>query len=328
MTDLTSNEELRPAAEIREQLADLREIKASIDDSHMDFGFAGYIDRCSIEAQETALLEELNAAELREHNAAAEFILEGEPLHSGEAPARLLGAFLDKLQSLVYAVGQVQAGSATDRARFPRNVVAANRLYVQPQFVSGSFGFRVRVPSKEELGELVETGGETVLHKVCHALGDENPSGDVMTLLSHSRVRSHYESIATLLARENVDLSMRQRSERGRLRLSSSAARERLEWLQQLQVTEETIERTGELVGGNIQRDQFELKAGDETIRGGLSQQAKEDLKGFHLGDTVTATLRVMITEHEDALTEQKSDYVAQRFVPYNTLPHQNEERQ
>ena len=325
MTDLTSNEELRPAAEIREQLADLREIKASIDDSHMDFGFAGYIDRCSIEAQETALLEELNAAELREHNAAAEFILEGEPLHSGEAPARLLGAFLDKLQSLVYAVGQVQAGSATDRARFPRNVVAANRLYVQPQFVSGSFGFRVRVPSKEELGELVETGGEAVLHKVCHALGDEDPSGEMMGLLSHSRVKSHYESIVTLLAKEHVNLSMRQRSERGRLRLCSSAARERLEWLQQLQVTEETIERTGELVGGNIQTDRFELKGDEETIRGVLSEQAKADLKQFHLGDTVTAILRVMITEHEDALTEQKTDYIAQQFRPIDMIPPQDE---
>ncbi len=117
-----------------------------------------------------------------------------------------------------------------------------------------------------------------------------------------------------MMAKENVGLSMRHRSYRNTIRLTASQARHRTEWLSQWQISEETVARFGELVGGSIESDRFELKTDDELIRGKLSAQAKEDLKGFHLGDSVSAILRVTQSEHEEPISGPSESYVAISF--------------
>lgn len=303
----------RCAAEVQQQLNELLEIKQALHEGG-DFGFAGQANLESIEAHEAELREELRAAELCECNASADFVLDGEPLRGHEIPAQLLGVFLEKLQALSYAVGQVRMGSTTTRASVPKEVSTANRLYVQPSFVEGSFGFRVRVSDVKEGDQALESKSEEALQAVCLLLGDDEPSAKSLDLLSHSRVKTHYAAIIDLMAKQNVGLSMRHKNRSETMRLNPSQARNRAEWLAQVQVRHETIERYGELVGGNIEQERFELRTGDELIRGSLSSQAKKDLKTFHWGDSVLATLLVTQSEHEDAISVSES-YVADRFA-------------
>ncbi|MBX3175913.1 MAG: hypothetical protein KF886_00990 [Candidatus Hydrogenedentes bacterium] len=303
----------RHAVEIRQQLNELLEIKQALCEGG-DFGFAGQANLESIVAHEAELREELRAAELYDGNASADFVLAGEPLRGHEIPAQLLGVFLEKLQALSYAVGQARMGSTTKRARVPKEVSTANRLYVQPSFVEGSFGFRVKVSDVKADDQVLESNPEEALQAVCLLLGDDEPSVESLDLLSHSRVKSHYTAIIDLLAKQNVGLSMRHKDRNETMRLSPHQARHRAEWLAQVQVRQETIDRYGELVGGNIEQERFELRTGDELIRGTLSNQAKKDLKTFHWGESVLATLLVTQSEHEDAISASES-YVAVRFA-------------
>lgn len=303
----------RCAIEIRQQLTELLEIKQALCDGG-DFGFAGLANLASIETHEAELRDELRAAELYEGNATADFVLDGEPLRGYEIPAHLLGVFLEKLQALSYAVGQVRMGSTTTRARVPKEVSITNRLYVQPSFVEGSFGFRVRVSDQKDGDQTSEINPEEALEAVCLLLGDDEPSSESLELLSHSRVKTHYAAIMDLMAKQNVSLSMRHRNRSEAMRLNPSQARNRAEWLAQVQTRQETIGRYGVLVGGNIEQERFELRTDDELLRGRLSSQAKEDIKKFHWGDSVLATLHVTQSEHEDSISTSES-YVAVRFV-------------
>jgi hypothetical protein len=314
MSQLTLDNQPRLAQEVRQQLNELLEIKRSVE-KIPNPKFADKVSLQSIIAHEAELRDELRAAGLIVFDASADFVLDGEPIKGHDVPAQLLGAFLEKLQLFVYAIGQAHQGDSTDRARFPQRVIQANKLFVQPEFIVGSFGFRVRVPSKEDLHQLMDTGAEEVLQTACRVLGEDDPSEDTIKLLSHSRVKTHYAGIVDLLVKKNADLSIRHRNVTRTVRLSSTQARKRIEWLEQFQVSEKIINQVGDLVGGSTEYDQFELKTESGIIRGNLSEQAKDDMKKFHWGDTVTATLRIVTTEHEDMSTGITEKYFAEQFI-------------
>lgn len=315
MTPATTDTGPRLASEVRRQLEEWSDIRRDFE-ANGDMGYAGLKHLEQMKLHEAELREELRAAELVEHDATADFVLDGAPIRGHEVPAKLLGTFLERIQALNYAVGQVMTGKSTSRSRIPKHVADAYRLYVQPDFILGSFGFRVRVPSGADLEELIENEAENSLKTVCLLLGDDDPSEDGIELLSHSRVKSHYSALMEMMAKENVGLTMRHRAYRDTIRLAASQARERTEWLSQLQISEETIVRTGELVGGSIEQSRFELRSDDDLIKGKLSAQARQDIKLFHWGDSVSVTLRVTQSEHEESISGPSEAYWAVRIEP------------
>ncbi|HLA81865.1 MAG TPA: hypothetical protein VJP78_09675 [Thermoleophilia bacterium] len=305
----------RTTAEIERQLGDLAKVKAKF----QEYGTrdnASIIGLESLLKHEAELSDELRAANLLESTADAEFSLDGEPIWGNAAPAALLGDFLRLLQSLTYAVAQVLAGQPTQRARVRGDLVAENRMLVMPGFVAGSFSVRIRLPNPAELGQLfIEPQPDRVLSEVRTLLTDPVQASTVMEMLAYPRVKTYYADLMELLARQNADVRIRTRSHPFRAGITPKEVRERLDWLQLLQVTEQGVTLRGTLTGGSIARDRFELKVGDEMITGRVSDAAKEQMKHLSWGDDVTARLRVLISEHEERKGQTTTTYFAEAFT-------------
>ncbi len=196
----------RPLAVIEEQLRDLAEVlQAARDygtpDAASRFGMTSLLNH------ERELLDEKHAAELLASNADAEVSLEGDATAAHEVPASLLGEFLVDLQMLLYALAQVRIGRPTSRAPVGRDIVAEHKLLVQSAFLPTSFGVRLRLPSKEELGLLNDSDATETLGMVCAALDPAVPLDDLANLLGHERVKTHYKKLMDLL--EGHPLAMR-----------------------------------------------------------------------------------------------------------------------
>lgn len=305
----------RPLAVIEEQLRDLAQVLQAAraygtPDAASSFGMASLLNH------ERELLDEKHAAELLASNADAEVSLEGDATAAHEVPAGLLGDFLVFLQKLTYAVAQVRAGRPTSRAPIRRDLLAEHRLLVQPEFQPTSFGVRFRVPTRQDLGSLIDTDAAETVGMVCAALDPAAPSGDLADLLGNPRVKTHYQKLMDLLAKQNMGVVARTRSRPCGVRIKPDQARSRLEWLALLQVREETMQRDGVLVGGSIERDRFELKCDDETLSGTVTDAARAQMKHFHLGQAVTVRIRVRTLEHEEVSTEPAVTYVAEDLQP------------
>ncbi|MCC7495094.1 MAG: hypothetical protein IT204_22290 [Fimbriimonadaceae bacterium] len=305
----------RPLAVIEEQLQDLAEVLRAAR-AYGTPDAASRLGMASLLNHERELLDEKHAAELLASTADAEVSLEGDATAGHEVPAGLLGDFLVCLQKLTYAVAQVRAGRPTSRAPIRRDTVAEHRLLVQPAFQATSFGVRFRLPTREELGQLVDTDAAETVGMVCATLDPAAPSDDLAELLSNPRVKSHYHKLMDLLARQNIGVVARTRSRPAGVRLKPDQARGRLEWLVLLQVREEVIQQDGRLVGGSLERDRFELRCQDGTLVGAVTAAAKAQLQGLHLGQAVTARIRVRTVEHEEVSTEPTVSYLAEDFRP------------
>ncbi len=310
----------RPLGVIEEQLRDLAEVLTAAraygtPDAASRFGMTSLLNH------ERELLDEKHAAELLASNADAEVSLEGDATARHEVPAGLLGDFLRFLQSLVSAVAQVRAGRPTSRAPIRHDILAEHRLLVQPAFQATSFGVRLRLPTREELGQLIETDAAETVGMVCAALDPTAPSDELADLLGNPRVKTHYQKLMDLLAKQNIGVVARTRARPRGVRIRPEQARSRLEWLALLQVSEETIQRHGLLVGGSIERDRFELKCEDETLSGTITDAARAQMERVHLGQPVTASIRVRTVEHEEVSSEPSVTYVAEGFWPADETP-------
>src|SRR3990172_9137780 len=242
----------RPIAVIRKQLSDLKGVKQEAS----EYGtpdFASKMGMRSILNHESELLDELRAAQLLASSADAEFTLDGEPIRGNEIPAAFLGDFLRTVQDVIFALAQLTSGQPTPHAKVRHSIIAETGLLVSPGFIQGSFGVRVRFPTREELGLTYEPMAREVLESVCELLSDENPSRESMAVLSHSRVKSHYSKLIELLAKQDVRLCVRTRTRPFGVRVTPQQARDRSEWLRLLQTREEVIEQTGYLVGGSTE---------------------------------------------------------------------------
>jgi len=159
----------------------------------------------------------------------------------------------------------------------------------------------------------LDTTPKSVLQLTCDAL-TQIDDAQLAELLSHSRTRGSFSAIVSLLVKNNVDVAVRNRWHPRAATLLSQRARERLDWLRLLQVSEETIEVVGQLVGGSIEKLRFELIVGEESLSGSILESAATQLRQFHFGDRVQAKIRVITTEHEEALLEPAVSYRAESF--------------
>ena len=299
---------LRTVSEIREQLLDLAKVRHAAE-AYGTLDFASQIGLESILRHQDALHEELRASEMLESGSAVELVLDGDPVTQHAVQANFLGNFLAKVQHLVNALAQAMTSVPTARAPLPRNIVAENRLMVAAGFLPSSFGLRCSLPTREELGQLYEPSSQTVLDTITELLSDKLPSENLAGLVSHARVKKHYFELLEMLSKNGANLKIRTRNKPYGVKLHTKQARERVEWLDLLQTTEEQILLSGILVGGNIETARFELKVGDEVIQGRASDAAKSHLRQITLGAQVEAELRVTTLAHEEGVFEPKTSY-------------------
>lgn len=314
--DTATSAQPRLVEEIRRQMAEAEALCQEFEQAgELDFASAATLQ--SIRNLRLRMQEELRAAEMLESGADAEFSLDGDPVQGHQVAAGFLGDFLRSVQDLVHAVAQVVVGQPTRRAPVPGSIVASSRLSVLPDFVPGSFGFRVRLPREDELellpGALDENRRAMAL--VGDIVGDRISEESLAELLSHSRVKSHYGRLVALLSAQNADVCVRTRANPHGSRVSAKRARERREWLDLLQTTTRTVTLEGRLVGGSIERRRFELVAQDGSYAGTVSEQAAGQMQRLHWGDSVQALLRVTTVEHEEMAGEPTEQYHAESFV-------------
>lgn len=303
------------ADEIRRQLADADALCQEFEQAgELDFASAATLQ--SVRNLRQRMQEELRAAEMLESGADAEFSLDGGPVQGHQVAAGFLGDFLRSVQDLVHAVAQVVVGQPTGRAPVPGSIVASSRLSVLPDFVPGSFGFRVRLPREDEL-ELLSGAlddNRRAMALVGDMVGDRIPEESLGELLSHSHVRSHYGKLVALLSAQNADVCVRTRANPHGSRVSAKCARERREWLDLLQTTTRTVTVDGRLVGGSIERRRFELVAEDGSYVGTVSEHAAQQMQQLHWGDTVQAHVQVTAVEHEEVAGAPVEQYHAESF--------------
>ena len=177
----------RAAAEIRHQLADLEDVKRAAQSLGAS-DFASKVGLASVLAHEKELQEELHAAELLESEADAELILAGDPVVDHMIQVNFLGVVLEKVQQLVNAIAQVVSNAPTSRAAVPRNIIAENRLMLAGVFQS-SFGIRLRLPTRDELGQVFEPASAEVLDSLAELLAEQAPTAKTVEIVSHARVK-------------------------------------------------------------------------------------------------------------------------------------------
>ena len=304
------NSEPRSAAEVRRQMADLAKLR----DAARAYGAPDFASRVGLDAilgHEKSLLEELRAAEMLESASAAELAFDGDPVWGHAIQAAFLGAMLTKVQQLVNALAQAMLGVSTAVAPLPRNIVAENRLIVTG-WVPSSFAVRFRLPTREELGQLVDTESQAVLDGLAELLGGQSLSQKAVEWVSLPRVKKHYSEFLEALAKQGASLRLRTRRNPYGVGLTTQGARDCVEWLDLLQVTESTLTVSGVLIGGNVESGRFELKAEDEVFRGRTTETARNQMKQIKFGAAVQANLRATTMVHEEGAAEPTTSYVLQ----------------
>ena len=304
----------RSTREIKRELADLATVKAKAE-AHGTPDFASRIGLQSILGHEQELVEELRAAEMLESGSAAELVFDGDPVRDHTIYAAFLGAMLGKVQQLVNALAQVVTSIPTARAPLPRNIVAENRLLVAGWFPS-SFAVRLRLPTREELGQLIDPESQAVLEGLAEMLGEQAPSPQTMEWVSHPRVKKHYYELLDTVAKQGAIVRLRTRRHPYGVMVSARDARDRVDWLDLLTVEEETLSLFGILVGGNIDSGRFELKVEEEMYRGRVSDAAKARMRQITFGAEVQAKVRVTTMIHEEGATEPTTSYYLDAIEP------------
>ena len=304
----------RAAAEIRHQLADLEDVKRAAQSLGAS-DFASKVGLASVLAHEKELQEELHAAELLESEADAELILAGDPVVDHMIQVNFLGVVLEKVQQLVNAIAQVVSNAPTSRAAVPRNIIAENRLMLAGVFQS-SFGIRLRLPTRDELGQVFEPASAEVLDSLAELLAEQAPTAKTVEIVSHARVKKHYSELLDATAKHNASIALRTRRRPFGVRLDAKQARDRVEWMDLLQMTEEELHLTGVLVGGSIESSRFELKLNDEVYRGKVSDAARKQMEMVTFGAQIHATVKATTTLHEEGVIEPTTSYLMTILVP------------
>lgn len=303
----------RASTEIKRQLVDLMAVKQTAQ-QHGTPDFASKAGLASIQSHEGNLREELHAAELLESDADAELILDGDPVLDHAIQAHFFGVVLEKVQQLTNAIAQVAANAPTARASVPRNIIAENRLMVTGFFPS-SFGIRLRMPTQEESGQAFDPASTDVLDSLVEILGEQEPNPTISKLLAHSRVKKHYSELLEATAKHNASIGLRTRHRPFGVRLNSKQARDRVEWMDLLQTSEEDLPLDGILVGGSLDSSRFELKVGEYIYRGQASDAARQQMEAVKFGARITAQVRATTTTHEEGATAPTTSYVMTSLV-------------
>ena len=195
--------------EIRRQLADLARLRETAQ-AYGSRDFASRVGLDAIVGHEQSLLEELHAAEMLESGTRRRSLSTAIPCRGTPSRPPSWGVMLTKVQQLFNALAQAMVGVATAVAPLPRNIVAENRLIVTG-WVPSSFAVRFRLPTREELGQLMDPQSQAVLDGLSELLGGQSPSPRAVEWVSRARVKKHYSEFLEILAKQGASVRLRTR---------------------------------------------------------------------------------------------------------------------
>jgi hypothetical protein len=305
---------VRGVTEIKRQLSELAQVLQKAE-KYGERDPASSSRLKSLRKHQSQLNAELNASELLESDNDAVFALDGDPVDRHSVQAKFLGSFLAKVQELVNAIAQVRTSVPTNRSSVPRNIITENRLMVTG-FAPSSFAVKLRLAKREEPDLFGEIPSQDTLNTLAELVRGDALPASLAAFAKHARVRKHYSELLEMVAKSGANIRISTKSAPYGVRLTTSEARNRAELLDTLLSDVNDVDFTGELVGGSIERDRFELKANDEIIQGRVSGTAREQLKSLTFGCRVHAELIVETQMAEDGGGEPKSTYFLTKVVP------------
>jgi hypothetical protein len=289
-------------------LENLEATLASVE-SHENEDFASQVLTSSLRGNRDQLRKDMQKPEILEWEEDPipevandiEVVLRGDPVQGHSILAQFFGKFLDNLQALTNAVGQLQFAQSTDRGRVQRSVLGSNRLLVSSVF-EGSFGINLSVASDKP--EMFEQSRSTLA--AIHTLLDGDVNNDILVEnLVHPRVKAHYKKLVDLVASGGASVDFRTASEPNPVSMSPSQARVRLEWLENLQTITDSVDAVGVFKGGDVDKKNFSIRDDDGTSYSGrVSPNAEKKLNGLALNQRVRARIDVYTQLHDDLSTE------------------------
>jgi hypothetical protein len=127
---------------------------------------------------------------------------------------------------------------------------------------------------------------------------------ELLQIVSSPRVKTHYLGLIEAVGKGGAKLLARTpRIKRG-VRINAAQARDRATWMSAFSAATETLVLEGFLTGGSVANNKFEFQMDDDTYRGGISVQAKEQMRNIHFGDRVRATIEETTMTAEDGQLE------------------------
>ncbi len=304
----------RAIAVVEAQLCDLHEIR----EAAARYGqpdFASRMGWKTLLAQESTLQAELRASQLLESEFDGEFVVDGDAVSADHGiEFGFLGQLLEKSQAIFHSLAAALAGSTSRKAPLPESIISRHTLRFFTCYPS-SFAVRFRVDSPEAGAMLIELPPSGVLERFTAILDGEADAESLLTVTNHARLKSHYQALNELLAKNNSNLSVRTRARPYGSRITAAQARHRVTWLETCEVHKQERTLMGRLVGGSLPYDRFELAVGDEVIAGRLGPGARADLKALRLGDEVEARV-VELTSTATTGTQTSSSFLLMSMVP------------
>lgn len=217
-----------------------------------------------------------------------------------EISARTLGRVLDAIQNTVFALSP---DNSSDTRKVADSVKAANELFASSAYASS---FAVRLKSVEQMFS-EDSNTELSLQRLLSLFQMCQDPVSVSAGLQEYGVlaRSRFKHLIDLLEESSSSIRLEWaspsgRGERARVPLADIRATSRLLKLKH-DVTTETVEKSGTLVGVNVQANSFALFADDELYKGSLAEELRQS--SFQVPSRVAATLQA--TCDIDPLTDR-----------------------
>lgn len=304
----------RAVAVIEAQLRDLGEVK----DAATRYGqpdFASRLGWEAVQAQEKTLRDELRAAQLLESSFDGEFVVDGDAVSADHGiEFTFLGQLLATAQAVFHSLAAEMLGSKSRHAPLPERIISRHTMRFFACYPS-SFAVRFRVDASEQDTLPIELPQSGVLERFAAILGGDADNESLLPVVSHGRLKSHYQALNTLLAKNNSNLCVRTRARPYGSRISAPQARHRIAWLETCEIKERQHTMIGRLVGGSLPYDRFELEVDEGVIAGRLAAGARAEVQALHLGDEVEARLMEQ-TSTVASGTQSSSSYVLLSVVP------------
>ncbi len=300
----------RTLEEVRADLGRLRDVKQAFAGlAAPDFG--AEVSLLSVEARESELLAEESAALLVEEGGDAEIVLSGDAVTENSVQAGFLADMLGSLQRLVDAVAQARAGESTPRGAVRGEIRESVRLMVAG-FSAGSFAVRLTMPPQP--GQLFGPG---VLESTASLFSPDPDVGEFLTLMRLDRVRSGYQDMMNSLVRHRSSIAVASRGLSHSIAFTSRMAKERLDWMELIEVNEQPKLVSGILVGGDVEKRTYHLAVDDEEFTGKVLDKAVGELKSVKLGSRVEAGLLVITKAQVDNVLPSRTIYYLESIRPH-----------
>lgn len=293
-------EELAPRSSriVAEHLQDVLALKALAGKIGKD-DFVGRVRMKNILVQETALREELTAAELLESRNDLEISIDGDPVEDHAVSADFFGEFLVHLQEVAHKV-TFAAGSDT---KAPRKIPLDKRIESK-MLITGwrasSFTVQLKLTSIEDSDDfMVEERRKVALDNLLKLFDDDTAEEKLIPIINNSGSKGVYKKLLDNIASRGATVKFRTKLYPFKSQLSPDKAAKRSQWMnvEDKPDTRRHLEISGILVAGNIDAHTFKIRTQETTYSGSIAKDAQSQI------------LRISLSSRVNALIEEVTSY-------------------